>query len=38
MSTLKLFAGRARSHVPWLALVALAVIVAACNNAGGSGY
>jgi len=39
MSKLKDFAATARSHALLLALAALPLIVAACNNSGGgSGY
>jgi predicted small secreted protein len=39
MSKLKSFAAAARSRALWLALAALPLIVAACNNSGGTnGY
>jgi hypothetical protein len=39
MSKLESFAATARSRALWLALAALPLIVAACNNSGGTnGY
>ena len=37
-STLKSTMHRARTQVWWLALAALPLILAACNNGGGGGY
>jgi hypothetical protein len=37
MTTLKTRISRLRSHALWLALAALPLILAACNNSGGSG-
>ena len=37
MNAIKSTIAWARSHAMWLALAALPIIVAACNNSGGSG-
>ena len=38
MNALTLTVARARAHAGWLAVAALPLILAACNNGGGTGY
>lgn len=37
MATFKSRLAWARAHILWLALIALPILVAACNNGGGGG-